>query len=142
MTLPTIPTGVRLHQVTFQDPGTLVADGQGGFTESWINLVPSTLFVRIQPASAADLERIMAGTVSASATHLVIGPYHPGVNTKTRMLWTDYLSRAREFSVAGVMNPLERNLEMILLCEERVTEAPPPAGKPLFDPAVFETTRR
>jgi hypothetical protein len=39
------------------------------------------------PATARDLERVVAGTVQSSATHLVTIRYLAGVTTKTRVVW-------------------------------------------------------
>jgi|SRR5262245_55307440 len=118
--LPNLANGERPHKVTFQNPGEPVPDGQGGYTEGWTDLDPPSMFVQIRPASVADLERVASGTVTSSATHLVTGPFHPGVTTKTRVTFTDRSGRARELAVAGIVNPEERNIEMILLCEESV----------------------
>ena len=41
------------HRVLFQNPGPAVPDGDGGYTQSWIDLVPPTWQVSIEPATAA-----------------------------------------------------------------------------------------
>lgn len=116
MTLaPTASVADRPHRVTLQNPSTPVADGDGGFTQTWTDLVPPALSVKIAPATAADLERVTAGTVLSTATHIVTGPYHAQVTTKTRILFN-----GRAFSVVGVSNPEERNVELVLVCVEVV----------------------
>jgi head-tail adaptor len=112
--------GQRLHRVRFQDPGEAIPDGMGGFTEGWADLAPPEMFARIVPASPTDIERVGAGTVTASATHLLTAPFHKDVTTKTRVLWTDFIGRAHEFSVANVVNLDERCTTMVLVCEEKV----------------------
>lgn len=90
-------------------------DGDGGFTQSWTDLVPPALYVSIAPATARDLERVTAGTVLSTASHIVTAPYHPQITTKTRILFN-----GRVFSVTGVSNPEERSVELILACVEIV----------------------
>jgi SPP1 family predicted phage head-tail adaptor len=105
----------RPHRVILQNPGPPVRDSEGGFTETWTDLVPPTLTVEIKGATAVDLERLAAGTVIAQASHIVTGPYHPQVTTKSRLLFN-----GRVFNVVHVGNPEERNAETVLLCSEVV----------------------
>jgi head-tail adaptor len=109
----------RPHWVTFQDPGPAVPDGDGGFTQSWFNLVPPSLYVSIEPATAKDLERLAAGTVLATASHIVTGPYHPQVTTATRIVFG-----TRVFAITGVANPEERCIETICVCVELLDAVP------------------
>lgn len=116
MTLaPRARIGDRPHRVTLQNPGPAVPDGDGGYLQTWTDLTPPAISVEILPATAQDLERVTAGTVIATATHIVTGPFHPQVTTKTRVLFN-----GREFHVGGVANPAERSVEMILVCTEVV----------------------
>ena len=107
--------GQRRHLVRVQNPGATVPDGSGGYTETWVDLTPPTVWVSLQPAFARDVEYLASGTVAASATHIVTGPWHPGVTTQTRVVFG-----SRILHVTGVGNPEERNVEMILLCQEQV----------------------
>jgi len=111
----TTSIGDRPHFVLLQNPGPAVSDGDGGFTQTWSDLVPRSLYVSIAPATTADLERVAAGTVVSTATQIVKGPYHPQITTKTRILFG-----ARQFSVTGVANPGERNVETFATCVEIV----------------------
>jgi SPP1 family predicted phage head-tail adaptor len=111
----TTSVGARPHRVTFQNPGPAVPNDDGGFSQSWIDLAPPALSVSIEPATAADLERLAAGTVVSQATHIVRGPYHPQVTTKTRILFN-----GRVFSVKGASDPEERHVEGVWLCTEVV----------------------
>jgi head-tail adaptor len=113
--IPSRAAGQRRHAVLLQNPGPPIPDGDGGYTQSWTDLTPSLVWVSLQPAYARDVEYLTAGTVGASATHIVTGPYHPGVTTQTRVVFG-----TRVFSVTGVSNPEERNVEMILMCQEQV----------------------
>jgi head-tail adaptor len=107
--------GQRPHQVVFEQPGDPVADGKGGYTEGAATPI-ATLFVRIAPASAGDMERVAPGTVLSHASYVVSAPYHAGLTTRARMRY-----HGRAFSVMGVTNLEERNVELRLVCEEVVT---------------------
>jgi head-tail adaptor len=109
------PAGARRHAVRVQNPGPAVADGDGGYSQTWTDLVPATWQVSIVPATSRNLERVTAGTVLATASHVVSGPHHQGVTTQTRILFG-----ARVFQVTGVSNPEELNRETIAICEEVV----------------------
>lgn len=107
--------GARLHLVLFQNPGAPVPDGDGGFTQTWTDLSPATWHVSIEPATARDLERVAAGTVLSTATHIVKGRYHPTVTTATRMIYG-----GRTFSITGKANLEERDIFMELIAVEVV----------------------
>jgi SPP1 family predicted phage head-tail adaptor len=112
---PSTSVGARPHRISLQNPGPAVPDGDGGYTQSWIDLVPPAASAEIKPATARDLERVAAGTVLSTATHMVTIPYRAGVTTQTRVLYN-----GRSFSVTGVSNPEEKNVELILVCVEVV----------------------
>lgn len=107
--------GALRHQITLQNPGAAVPDGDGGFTQTWTNLDPARVSAAIQPATARDLERIVANTEQSKASHLVTIRYHSGVTTETRILFG-----TRILQVTGIQNPDERNISLILVCEEIV----------------------
>jgi SPP1 family predicted phage head-tail adaptor len=106
--------GAMRHRITLQTPAAATPDGDGGFTETWTAL--ATVWASIVPATARDLERLVAGTVQSSATHLVTIRYLAGVTTKTRVVFG-----TRLFSVTGMQNPEERNISLVLVCQEIVT---------------------
>lgn len=108
--------GEYRHMVTFQSPGAPVSDGDGGWTQTWTDLDPATWHVSIEPATARDLERVAAGTVLSTASHIVKGRYHSGVTLQTRMLFQD-----RAFSITGKANMQERSITMELTAVEVVT---------------------
>lgn len=117
----------RPHRVQLQNPGPAVADGDGFYSNTWSDLSPAEMSVKIEPATAKDLERVTAGTVLSTTTHIITGPYHPQVTTKTRITKGPrnadgtLPAGSREFSVTGVSNPEERNVETIAVCVEVVT---------------------
>lgn len=105
--------GQYRHVVMFQTP-TTVPDGDGGTTETWADLTPPW-HVDLQPASVRDLERRTAGTIVASATHVIIGRYRADVGIDDRMLF-----EGRTFRISGVKNVEERNITMELFAVETV----------------------
>ena len=109
----TTSAGARRHLVRLVDTSRPDPDGEGGYTEDGVPLHPSEVMAAIVPATARELARVMAGTVIASASHLVTMPFHPGVTTQTRVLFG-----ARRFAVLGVANPEERNIETVAACQE------------------------
>lgn len=112
---PTVPISQRQKRITFQNPGPAVPDGDGGFTESWTDLPPAA-DAKVAPASQSALERVAAGTILTTATHVVTVPYRAGVSTKTRILLD-----GRRLNITSVQDPDERHVELILVCEEVVT---------------------
>jgi head-tail adaptor len=108
-----VDVGSLRHLVTLENPGAALPDGDGGFTLAWTALDPPQVWASIKPATARDLERAVAGTVQASASHLVTLRYVNGVSTKTRLVFG-----TRIFAVQGVHNVDERNRELVLACAE------------------------
>lgn len=109
-----IPIGDRRHRVLFQAPGAAVSDGDGGWTTTWADIGVAGYY-EVKPATERDLERATSGTVLATATYIITGPYVELVNTKSRAIFD-----GRTFSVVGKSTPEERKIEMILLCVEVV----------------------
>jgi head-tail adaptor len=103
------------HRVLFQTPGAPVSDGDGGWTNTWADLAPGAWMVSIEPATARDLERVAAGTVLSTASHIVKGRFHPGVTLQTRMIFG-----GRTFSITGKANVEERSITMELVAVEVV----------------------
>lgn len=106
--------GDRRHLITLQNPGPPVPTGTG-YTQTWTDLVPPTMFAKIDIATGRDLERQAAGTILSAATHIVTMPYHPGVTTKTRIIF-----EGRTLNVTGVGDPDERHVETVAVCVEQV----------------------
>jgi len=98
--------------VTFEGPGDPVPDGEGGYTQAWTPLAPPTWYVRIRPATARDAEKVTAGTVITHVSHIVHGRFHPGVTTRTRMLFKGHI-----YQITSVVNLEERDREMELVAD-------------------------
>jgi len=104
------------HLVTFQDPSGTVPDGGGGYTQTWADLQPAHWFVQIAPLPVGDLERTAAaGSVQTTGSFVVRGRYHPGVSTKTRMLFD-----GKTYSITGTRTPDARGVLMELAVVEQV----------------------
>jgi hypothetical protein len=110
---PKTRVGERPHRVQFQNPGIPVPDGDGSFTQPWNDLDPPQLYVGIEAATRLTYERFAPGTSIYTASHLVRGPFHPGVTTKTRILYG-----TRDFHVDAVTNLKEESVEMALFVTE------------------------
>jgi head-tail adaptor len=109
-----LDAGSREHKVALAQPGVSVPDGDGGFTRDEAPLDPPAWWCSIHEATAADMQRIVAGTAQATATHLLRGPYHPGITVETRITRAD----GRRYEVQSVQNDDERNLALTLVCAE------------------------
>jgi head-tail adaptor len=103
-----VTAGQRVHLVTVQGPGVPVPDGDGGTIATWADLDPPQVKAYIAAASARDLENLASGTVIAQATHVIAMPYHPQVSTASRVVF-----RGRVFNLTGVVNPEERNTQLV-----------------------------
>jgi head-tail adaptor len=110
----TVPTASRRMLVQVFGPGSLQPDGSGGWIEAPTPLDPPTWRCEIHPASVRDLERKTNGAVTATATYVLTGRYHPGIDTQTTVVF-----QGRTFYVNGVMTPDERRIETIAFCSEQ-----------------------
>jgi hypothetical protein len=116
-----VPAGERRHLVEVQNPdGPPQPNGAGGYTQAYVAADPPTLYVAIQSATAPDLERVTSGTVVSMSTHLILGPYHPGLTTKSRLVFLDH-GRTRIFNVVGPSTPGERGIDSEVQVAEVVT---------------------
>jgi head-tail adaptor len=113
--MKTTPSGLRLHRVTFENPGPPIPDGDGGWITTWAPTDPPSRDLAIVAATQLLLEREAAGTVIATATHLMTGPWHPQVTTQTRAHY-----KGRTFEVGHVVNRDERDVEMVIVATELV----------------------
>lgn len=86
---------------TLSTPGATVPDGDGGFTQASVALDPPIWRCAIEKASARASEKKFAATVTAHATYIMSGRYHPGITTQTIVTWTD---RGGSVHVANVLD--------------------------------------
>jgi head-tail adaptor len=118
---PISTIAARSQKVRLEIPGAPVMDGDGGFTQTWHALYPPALKASIQPATQRDLERLAAGTVLSTATHIAVMPFHPGITTKTRVTWTDRAGRLHRANVTGVDTPNGLCIDTVAVLAEIVT---------------------
>ena len=111
--------GQKRHLVTLYSPSAPVPDGDGGYTEGWDALSPSTRWAEIKPATARDLERVAAGTVLSTATHVITMDYHAQVGVETRIVFEN-----RTFSITGVSDPEERHRDLVIVAVELLDVVP------------------
>lgn len=107
------------QSVTLENP-TNTPDGDGGFTVTWAAVSPSPVWASVLPATAAVMERAVAGTVQSSISHLVEMRYHSGITTQTRLSWTGNAGQTHTAYVRGVQSVDEAGEVTRLTCEEVV----------------------
>jgi head-tail adaptor len=117
---PRTSIGRRQLRIELSIPGPTIPDGDGGYTQAPVPLDPPAVYGAVRPATAADLERITAGTVIAQASYAVSIPFHPGVNTQTELRVEDPPRPPRRFAVVAVVNPDMRGSDLDLVCSEVV----------------------
>lgn len=118
--MPFTSSGNRRHEVELQNPaGDQVSDGDGEYAQEYETF--ARVNVAILPATAENLERYAQNSVVTTATHLVIAPYIEGVGTDAGVSTRSRVRfGARIFFVRGYSNPEERNIELVLSCQEEV----------------------
>jgi hypothetical protein len=89
------------HVVTVQNPGP---------AGTWIDLDPATWHVSLSQLTGDDIGVFIepvAGTPISSATYAVRGDFHPGITTKTRMVFG-----SQTFAITSVDNVEMRGIEL------------------------------
>lgn len=105
-----IGAGARDKRVTIQEK-TITKDNIGNQVEVWHDI--TTVWAAIQPLSGR--EYWAARQVNAETTTKVTILYRRGVTAEHRIL---YGSRVLE--ILEVVNPLEGNAELVLMCKEAI----------------------
>lgn len=106
--------GQMRHRVAIANP-TRTADGDGGYTDTWVAADPSPVWARIDVATASNIERLVGNTIEAPISHIVTMRWHDGVTTRSRLTYD-----GRAFNVRGLQNIQERDRWLVLACEERI----------------------
>ena len=89
---------------------TRVADGIGGFTETWATQC-SGIYAAIWPVSAK--EQIQSDQMSMIITHRIRIRYRSRIKSDWRIKYAN-----RYFSIMSIINPNEANGNLELLCKE------------------------
>lgn len=106
-----VTIGDLRSRVTFQT-STRVADGQGGFTETWANLATNpTVYAYL--AAVNSRERLFSQQMQYQRSHVLVIRYRTDLNTSMRITY-----EGREFQIKGIRNPEERKAFLILDLEE------------------------
>jgi hypothetical protein len=111
--------GLLRQAVTLSAPGAAQADGDGGYTQPYTPLDPPTWRCAItRPPHRVPSETTPSGTVIAHATHILTGPYHPGITTQTRLVWTDRSGAVHTAEALDVEDPEGAGIETVVLATE------------------------
>jgi len=117
--------GSYRHSVRVQHPsGAPVPNGDGGFTDPWVDADPPTWFCAIAEGTG-EQERPAAGSTIAATTHLLRGHYRSDITVRSRIIVQD----THVFAVVGVTDPGLQGVELILACvavDETAVPAPTP----------------
>lgn len=96
------------HRITFQTLS-LVTDGQGGYTETWADLVTVWAFVKPMTMN----ERIFAQKLEPLITHKVVIRYRTDVTSEMRFTYD-----SRTFQIKAPFTPDERKAYLEFLAVE------------------------
>jgi head-tail adaptor len=110
-----VPRGQFRHRLTIETPGDEVPDGAGGWTST--PAVLADIDGDIRPAPVREMERVISGTVQATASHLVTFDYLPGVTVESTITFHDDTGD-RRFTISGLTDPEERHVYLVCACEE------------------------
>lgn len=102
--------GILNKQVTLQTESRS-SDSAGGATVTWGDT--ATVWAAIDPKSA--LERFEAEQLNAKVSHVITIRYRSGVTSAMRVKYG-----SRTFNILAPVNPLEKNEELRLECEELI----------------------
>jgi len=102
--------GSLKQRVTIQEAAR-TTDGQGGFEEpSWKDF--ATVWADVKPISSST--RFETAMLWPTASHTVVVRYLTGIRSTMRVVFGQ-----RIFSISGVINEGERNIQQRLICEEQ-----------------------
>lgn len=101
--------GELKHRIAIQGI-TRTADGQGGYTEAWSDVV--TVWAKIEALSGRELWQ--AQQVQSAVTHRITIRYRSDITPAMRIKYG-----ARYFNVDAVINPDEGKEQLQLLCKEQ-----------------------
>lgn len=105
--------GEYVHLVSVATAGPTTDDPEGGFVETWVPLDPPAWYCSIVPATLDNLERISGGGLTATATHVLRGRYHPQLSADCRITFG-----ARILSVSSVHDPDNTRAALTVIAHE------------------------
>lgn len=101
----------RLRHRVYLQAKSVTRDSFGGETIAWTTKTPRPIWASIEPLSVREF--FASQELRSQVTHRIVIRYYAGVKTEWRVLWG-----SRQFNIVSIINPDERNKEMILLCTE------------------------
>lgn len=100
------------HYVAIQER-TQAQDAAGQPTDTWANVSGlSSVNAAVEPAKA--VEKQVAEQLGHNVTHVVRIRYMAGITSDMRIV-----HNGRYLDIVGIRNPDERNIELVIECEER-----------------------
>lgn len=117
--------GAYRQTATLSEASTPVADGDGGYAQSYVALDPAEWRCAIERSSVSSAERNFASTVIAQATHIIRGRFHSGISTDTRIQWSDRSGAVHIVNVIDVDDPEGAGVETVVAAVEIVNAVPP-----------------
>jgi head-tail joining protein len=118
-------------------PAAAVPDGDGGYTQTYAPLDPAEWRCAIEVASVRAAERHFAATVTAHASYILSGRYHPGITTQTRIVWVDRSGETHTANVLDVDDTEGAGVETVALVSE-VVDSTTAAGTSWMEPGWAE----
>lgn len=104
--------GTRRHRVALQSITGRAASGDG-YVDTWATY--ATVWASVVPATAGNEDRPTANTTDTPVTHLVEMDYRVTVRPQHRVI----LKATRPLYIRGIQNVDERDVTLVLSCEER-----------------------
>jgi len=101
------------HRIYLQSK-VVTRDSFGSEVITWLSENPRPIFAGIEPLNVREV--FLAQQMKSEVTHKVTIRYYSGVQTDWRVLWG-----SRQFNIVSIINPEERNREMVLLCTEWIS---------------------
>lgn len=98
------------HKIVIQTT-TPTQSGSGALTDVWSTY--ATLRAEIEPKGGREF--FDARQVNAEIDIVFNVRYYSGITPKMRVSWN-----SRTFDIQSVINPMERNIEMLIACTESV----------------------
>lgn len=102
--------GERRHYITIQR-ATLAQDSSGSTAETWTTV--ANVWAAIKPLKGR--EYFAANQANSEVTHEIKTQYRSDITTAPRIVFG-----TRTFEIQAVINSMERNRELILMCAERI----------------------
>jgi SPP1 family predicted phage head-tail adaptor len=105
-----IQSGKLRHKISIEQKA-IRRDSYGAEEITWTPFLYA--WASIEPLSGR--EYFLAQQIQASVDHKIIMRYQPGIRPDMKAVWN-----GRSFNIKAVLNKEERNIELMLMCQEFV----------------------